>query len=110
MTARNVNIVLDQGVEFEDTFTIKNNNNSSLNLTGDTAESKIKKHHESTKFNTFAVSFPDRVNGVVKVSLASTITSTIEGGRYVYDVVLTSPNAYKTRPIQGNVLVIPGVS
>tara|TARA_B100000287_G_scaffold255279_1_gene239944 strand:- start:1090 stop:1422 length:333 start_codon:yes stop_codon:yes gene_type:complete len=110
MTARNVNIVLDQGVDFEATFTIKNNNNSSLNLTGYTAESKIKKHPEATKFNAFAVSFPDRVNGVVKVSLASTITSTIEGGRYVYDVVLTSPNAYKTRPIQGNVLVIPGVS
>ena len=110
MTARNVNLVLDQGVDFEATFNIKNNNNTSLNLTGYTAESKIKNHPEATKFNTFAVTFPDRINRQEKVALASTITSTIEGGRYVYDLVLTSPNSYKTRPIQGNVLVIPGVS
>ena len=110
MTARNVNLVLDQGVDFEATFTIKNNNNSSLNLTGYTAESKIKKHPDATKFNAFVVTFPDRINGQVKVALASTLTSTIEGGRYVYDLVLTSPNSYKTRPVQGNVLVIPGVS
>ena len=65
---------------------------------------------EATKFNNFVVSFPNRVNGQIKVAMASTITTTIEGGRYVYDLVLTSPNAYKTRPIQGNVLVIPGVT
>jgi|TARA_B100000029_G_scaffold342207_1_gene334577 hypothetical protein len=110
MTARNVNLVLDQGVDFEATFTIKNNNNSSLNLTGYTASSIIKKHPAATKSNPFVVSFPDRINGKVKVAMASTATTTLEGGRYVYDLVLISPNSYKTRPIQGNVLVIPGVS
>ena len=38
------------------------------------------------------------------------MTAVIEGGRYVYDLVLNSPNDYKTRPIQGNLLVIPGVT
>ena len=28
----------------------------------------------------------------------------------MYDLVLVSPNNYKTRPIAGNVLVLPGVS
>ena len=46
MTARNVNIVLDQGVDFEATFTIKNNNNSSLNLTGESDHLLIDYHND----------------------------------------------------------------
>ena len=110
MTARNINLVLDQGVDFESTFTVRNEDSSALNLTGYTGEAKIKKHPAATKYNSFIVTFPNRVNGQIKVALASTATTAIEGGRYVYDLVLTSPNAYKTRPIQGNVLVIPGVT
>ena len=110
MTARSINLVLDQGVDLEATFTVRNEDSSALNLTGYTGEAKIKKHPAATKYNSFIVTFPNRVNGQIKVALASTATTAIEGGRYVYDLVLTSPNAYKTRPIQGNVLVIPGVT
>ena len=38
MTARNINLVLDQGVDFEATFTVRNEDQSSLNLTGYTGE------------------------------------------------------------------------
>jgi len=110
MAARNVNLVVDQGVDFDATFTIRNTNNSALNLTGYTAEAKIRKHPAATKFTAFTITFPDRINGVVKVALSDTATSGLEGGRYVYDLILISPNSYKTRPIQGNVLVVPGVS
>ena len=110
MTARNINLVLDQGVDFEATFTIRNEDASSLNLTGYAGDAQLRKHPEETKSTAFVVSFPNRVDGQIKVAMASTITSTIEGGWYVYDIVLTSPNSYKTRPIQGNLLVIPGVT
>ena len=110
MAARNINLVVDQGVNFDATFTIRNTNNSALNLTGYTAEAKIRKHPAATKFTAFTITFPDRINGVVKVALTDTSTSALEGGRYVYDLILISPNSYKTRPIQGNVLVVPGVS
>ena len=110
MTARNINLVLDQGVDFEATFTIRNEDASSLNLTGYTGTAQLRKHPAATKSTAFTVSFPNRVNGQIKVAMASTMTAVIEGGRYVYDLVLTSPNAYKTRPIQGNLLVIPGAT
>ena len=110
MTARNINLVLDQGVDFEATFTIRNENQSALNLTGYTGSAQLRKHPEASKSTEFVISFPNRVNGQIKVAIASTMTAVIEGGRYVYDLVLTSPNAYKTRPIQGNHLVIPGVT
>jgi len=87
MAARNVNLVLEQGVDFQATFTIRNTNNAPLNLTGYTGISSIRKHPTS-----------------------STATDSIEGGRYVYDVILVSPNSYRSRAVQGNVLVTPGVS
>ena len=110
MTARNINLVLDQGVDFEATLTIRNENQSALNLTGYTGSAQLRKHPEASKSTEFVISFPNRVNGQIKVAMASTMTAVIEGWRYVYDLVLTSPNAYKTRPIQGNLLVIPGVT
>ena len=48
MTARNINLVLDQGVDFEATFTVRNEDASSLNLSGYTGEAKIKKHPAAT--------------------------------------------------------------
>ena len=51
MTARSINLVLDQGVDFEATFTIRNEDASSLNLTGYSGEAKIRKHPAATKFN-----------------------------------------------------------
>lgn len=110
MAARNVNLVLEQGVDFQATFTIKNTNNAPLNLTGYTGISSIRKHPTSSTAYPLTLSFVDRLNGKIAVSMGYTATDSIEGGRYVYDVILISPNSYRSRAIQGNVLVTPGVS
>jgi hypothetical protein len=110
MAARNVNLVLEQGVDFQAVFTIRNNNNAPLNLTGYTGISSIRKSPTSSTAYPLTLSFPDLLNGKVVVSMGHTATSAMEGGRYVYDVILISPNYYRTRAVQGNVLVTPGVS
>jgi hypothetical protein len=110
MAARNVNLVLEQGVDFQATFTIRNTNNAPLNLTGYTGISSIRKHPTSSTTYPLTLTFPDRINGKIAVSMGYTATDAIEGGRYVYDVILISPNSYRTRAVQGNVLVTPGVS
>lgn len=110
MAARNVNLVLEQGVDFQATFTIRNTNNAPLNLTGYTGISSIRKHPTSSTAYPLTLSFIDRLNGKIAVSMGFTATDAIEGGRYVYDVILISPNSYRTRAVQGNVLVTPGVS
>ncbi len=74
MTARSINLVLDQGVDFEATFTVRNEDSSALNLTGYTGEAKIRKHPAATKYNSFIVTFPSRVDGQIKVAMASTTT------------------------------------
>lgn len=110
MSAKVINLVLEQGADFQSTFTIYNENNSRLNLFGYSAISYIKKSPYSSTTYPFTVSFPDRTNGQIKVSMGKSETAQIEGGRYVYDVVITSPNNYTTRVVQGSVLVTPGVS
>ena len=110
MAARNVNLVLEQGVDFQATFTIRNQNNTPLNLTGYSGISVIKKHPSSSNSYPLTLAFPDRLNGRVLVSMGHTATTQIEPGRYVYDVILISPNSYRSRAVQGNVLVTPGVS
>jgi hypothetical protein len=110
MAARNVNLVLEQGVDFQATFTIRNTNNAPLNLTGYTGISSIRKHPTSSTAYPLTLTFVDRLNGKIAVSMGYTATDTIDGGRYVYDVILISPNSYRTRAVQGNVLVTPGVS
>ena len=110
MAARNLNLVLEQGVDFQATFTIRNTNNAPLNLTGYTGISSIRKHPTSSTSYPLTLTFPDRLNGKIAVSMGYTATDSIDGGRYVYDVILISPNSYRTRAVQGNVLVTPGVS
>tara|TARA_B100000085_G_scaffold248038_1_gene242814 strand:+ start:998 stop:1333 length:336 start_codon:yes stop_codon:yes gene_type:complete len=110
MAARNVNLVLEQGVDFQATFSINNvYNNTPLNLVGYAGISSIRKHPDSSTAYPLTVKFTDRLRGKVQVSMGYSATSLIEGGRYVYDLVLISPNSLRTRAVQGNVLVTPGV-
>ena len=51
----------------------------------------------------------DRYNGILKIGLDNTATAALDPRRYVYDIVLTSPQSIKTRVIEGIVEVTPGV-
>tara|TARA_Y100000287_G_C14095626_1_gene292595 strand:- start:313 stop:648 length:336 start_codon:yes stop_codon:yes gene_type:complete len=110
MSAKIINLVLEQGTDFQSTFTIYNENGSRLNLTNYTANSVIKKHPTSSTSFPFTISFPNRAQGKVMVSMARTDTTLLSGGRYVYDVMITSPTNTTLRVVQGSVLVTPGVS
>jgi hypothetical protein len=110
MAASPLNLTIEQGVDFEITITVRNKNNSPLNLLGYEANSKLKKHYTSTSSYAFTVTFVDRINGRIALSMTDTLTSTIPEGRYVYDVILTSPNTLKSRVVQGMVMVSAGVS
>jgi hypothetical protein len=110
MAAASLNLTIEQGTDFEVAFTVRNKNGAPLNLLSYTATSSLKKHYTSTITYPFAVTFIDRSKGRISISMAHTQTSTISGGRYVYDVVLISPSGTKTRALEGFVIVSPGVS
>lgn len=110
MSAITINIVIEQGSDFSATFTIKNADNSYLNLLGFTAESKMKKSYYTSTSVPLNVSFTNRPGGVITLSLPASVTSTLSPKRYVYDIILTSPSGVKTRVIEGIATVTPGVT
>ena len=101
-----VNLVIDQGVDFNQTFNLENStSNSALNLTNYTGSAQLRKHASSSKSYTFTVAFPDRTGGAVKISMTDQITKRIKPGRYIYDVILTDGDGVKERVVEGSVLV-----
>ena len=110
MAAYISNIVIDAGADFNQTFNLENTANSPLDLTGYTATSKLKKHPASLNDKaSFGVSFPNRAQGQLRISLGSTITSTLKAGRYSYDVLLND-GSLKTRIVSGSAIVTAGVT
>ena len=110
MTVYVSNIVINAGSDFSQTFNLENITNSPLNLTGYTGSALMKKHPASlTTTASFAVSFPDRMAGQVKLSLGSSITSTLKPGRYCYDILLND-GSIKTRIVEGSAIVTAGIT
>jgi len=110
MAAYISNIVIDAGADFDQVFNLETSANSPLDLTGFTATSKLKKHPASLKEQaTFSVSFTNRLQGELKISLGSSITSALKAGRYSYDVLLND-GSLKTRIVSGSAIVTAGVT
>ena len=110
MAAYISNIVIDAGADFDQIFNLENIANAPLDLTGYTATSKLKKHPASLNNTaTFVVSFPNRTQGQIKISLGSTLTSAIKAGRYSCDILLND-GSVKTRIVSGSAIVTAGVT
>jgi hypothetical protein len=111
MSARIVNLVISQGTDFSSSFMLEEYNDLPIDLSGYTGTCHIKKHPSSSTKYAMIVSFPDPLYGEIKVSIGSTITSTIKEGRYLYDILLQeTATGLKTRVVEGTVTVTAGVS
>jgi hypothetical protein len=110
MAAIPVNLVVEQGADFEAVFTVTAANNVPVNLSGYTADAKIKRSHTSSSSTNFGVVFLNRLDGKIKLTLGNSFTRMLKPGRYVYDLVITSGAGVKTRVAEGIVTVSPGVT
>ena len=105
------NLVINQGADFSQTFTLEDrNSNSAQNLTGYSVAAKISKHHASTNQTAFTTSISNATGGEVKLSLSDVQTAALAPGRQVYDVILTDPSGIKERVVEGMALVRDGVT
>lgn len=109
MAVASVNIVIEQGTDYSEVFTVNNPDGTPLDLTGYNGTAKIRKFPESTSSTSFGVGIVSTAGQVV-VSLANTVTSGLSGGRYYYDVIITSSSGKKSKVVDGMVLVNPSES
>jgi len=105
------NIFIDQGADFTTTVTVSDANGDALDLSNYTALAQIRKTYESTTATTFTSTFVSpRTTGQITISLTDDQTSSLDFGRYVYDLLITDGDGDKTRVVEGIATVNPSVS
>lgn len=103
------NLVVDQGTTFSATIDLTDASGAVFNLTGYTVAAQMRKNYASSTAVNFTASHSS-TGGEIFLSLTSTTTSTIEPGRYLYDVEITSSGGSITRVVEGIVTVTPGIT
>jgi hypothetical protein len=104
------NLYIDQGTDYTITVDVTDSAGDILDLTDYTATAQIRKTYTSSSLSaTFTTSIA-AVAGQVTISLTDTQTSALEAGRYVYDLNIESGTGVKTRVIEGQAVITPGVT
>ena len=104
------NIFIDQGSDFSLTVDVQNALGNALDLTGYTIAAQMRKPYGSTNASaTFSTSH-NGANGQVVMQLTDSVTAALDAGRYVYDLNITSGAGDKTRVVEGQAIVTPGVT
>jgi hypothetical protein len=110
MAIPSVNITIEKGVNFENTFTINDSDGVPFNLTNYSAIAKIKKYPSSPISNSFSILINAPV-GQIQLSMGSSITAQLSEGRNYYDIVIVSTGyGTKTKVIEGSAIVTPSIS
>lgn len=108
-----VNLVINTGSNFSQTFDVITPSESAFNFTGWTGSSQIAKSvsigSSMYPVATFTVGFTSITGGKINLFLGSTETRNLKEGRYVYDL-LVGTGSSSFRIMDGNVLVRPGIS
>ena len=80
-------------------------------MTGYSAAGQIRKTYSSSTAVNFTASVASPTTaGVVNISLTNAQTNAMKAGRYVYDVEITSSGGTKTRVLEGQLEITPGVT
>tara|TARA_B100001248_G_scaffold214673_1_gene169292 strand:- start:1324 stop:1659 length:336 start_codon:yes stop_codon:yes gene_type:complete len=105
------NLFIDQGTDFSIVVDVTDATGSVLDLTGYSAAAQIRKTYGSSSASaTFTTSTGTPSQGKVTLSLTDTQTSALSSGRYVYDLNITSGSGVKTRVVEGQAIITPGVT
>ena len=104
------NIFIDQGATFTTTVTVSDANGDAVNLAGYSVAAQIRKTFLSSSATAFTASISNASAGEITISLTDSQTTSLESGRYVYDVLITASGGTKTRVVEGQVTVNPSVT
>ena len=105
-----VELTIEQGANYSTTVTVNDSNGSPTNLTNYTAAAQLRKSYYSTTATDFTVAVTDAAAGQITMSITSANTANLAPGRYVYDLLITSPTSVKSRVIEGIATILPSVT
>jgi hypothetical protein len=91
---------IQRRVVYDLTLQFKDAGGEPINLTGWTAAAEIWNKIRTVQYAVFSVTYVDRVNGLIKISLTSLDTTSLPDTSY-YDVLLTDPAGRKEYYLEG---------
>ena len=103
-------IVIEQGATFNTTINVEDTAGAAINLYGYTANSMMRKSYYSSSATIITSTVTGTANGEVTLRVTAANTAALTPGRYVYDVIITSPTSIVTRVVEGIVTVLPSVT
>ena len=104
------NIFIDQGATFTTTVTVTDSSGNAISLSGYAVAAQIRKTFLSSTSTAFTASISNASAGEITISLTDSQTTSLDAGRYVYDVLITASGGTKTRVVEGQVTVNPSVT
>ena len=105
------NLSVDQGSDFSAEVVVEDSSGDVANLSGYTGAGQIRKTYTSSTKVDFGVVVTNATSGLLTLTLSNTVTNAMKAGRYVYDVEITkTSNGEKTRVVEGQVTINPGVT
>lgn len=103
-------ITIEQGASYSTSVTVSDASGNATNLTGYTASAQLRKSYYSTSATDFTVVVTNAGGGEITMSLSSANTANLTPGRYMYDLLITSPTSVKTRVVEGIAVILPSVT
>lgn len=91
---------IQRRVVYDLTLQFKDSSDKPLDLTGWTAAAQIWNKTRTVQYATFTVTYLDRVNGLIKISLTDADTTSLPDTSY-YDVLLTDTTGRKEYYLEG---------
>jgi hypothetical protein len=103
-------LVIEQGSTFSSLLNVEDSNGDAINLYAYSANSQMRKSYYSSSYTVITSTVTGTSNGEITLSMTASNTSSLTPGRYVYDVIITSPTSVVTRVVEGIVTVLPSVT
>jgi hypothetical protein len=99
-----VNLKIQKGTTFEETFVLTDETGLGLNLKNSVATSKLRKYPTAGLAYTFSTTSTVS-ESTIKLSMTPSQTSVLPSGRCYYDILVTDSTGIVTKVIEGNVIV-----
>lgn len=117
MSAGQVDLIIEQGTTWADSFTWETASGSAVDLTGWAAKLQIRKKASASSAvllelstDNGGITIPNPANGTVILAVSATDTAALAFTRAAYDLKLTSPSGAVVRLIEGAITVDPEVT
>ena len=104
MAVQAENFTIQQGETFSKDFILKNPDSSLIGISSYTASAFLAKYAGDETTYAFTVGLTTSTS-TIRISMASTITATLDSGRYYYNVFTVDGSSVKQKQREGNIIV-----